>query len=67
MWNSKDYFVIQYPLWEVDQDTLQDMYNAFMSQITTMFGDKYAVLMIPNTFQLNVLTKEQLQEIVNSI
>lgn len=67
MENENKYFVIQYPLGEVDLTTLKDLYDSFVEQIRNMFGTGNKVIMIPNTFQFLSLTQEQLQQIMSNI
>jgi len=66
MENEKKFFLVQYPLWEIDVQLLKDIYDSF-SETLKKFKCDYGLVFMPNIFQLNEISKEQLTDIKDMI
>ena len=65
MKNDKKFFLVQYPIYELDVMTLRDIYDDFTTSLKRYCD--YGVVFIPNIFQMNELTSEQLTDVRDMI
>lgn len=61
MENEKKYFVVQYPLWELDVQTLHKLFEDMKATLAEFTDDP--LIMMPNVCQFTEMTREQLEEV----